>query len=102
MEYLLQFSLRRYGRGLRDPAKALVRASVVALVLLSEPLQSQTHPTFISEMRVLRDKYDVTFVYESSLPCKRVIILQDHIDFYFVTDELDRYLRDSRIFMEDF
>ena len=45
-----------------------IAVMLTVLVLLSEPLLSQTHSTYISEMRVLRDKFAITFVYESSLP----------------------------------
>ena len=33
--------------------------------------QAQTRSTYLSEMQALRDKYEVTFVYESSLPLDR-------------------------------
>ena len=44
----------------------------IALTVMSGPLlRAQTGTTYLSEMQALRDKYGVTFVYESSLPLDR-------------------------------
>ena len=44
----------------------------ITLTVMSGPLlRAQTGTTYLSEMQALRDKYGVTFVYESSLPLDR-------------------------------
>ena len=47
-----------------------VRGIVVVLLMLSSGLclKAQQQTTFISEMNVLKDRFNVTFVYDSSLP----------------------------------
>lgn len=45
--------------------------AIVLTVISGVLLRAQTGPTYLSEMQALRDKYDVTFVYESTLPLDR-------------------------------
>ena len=42
--------------------------TVVLILLSGQAIDAQTRSTYISEMQVLKDRFDVTFVYDSSLP----------------------------------